>query len=357
MLKKCLIGIAVLILPPAVFVMDTIIDSGAYKTIEPHFAGSCSTVEGVVGAEDITIDPTSGLAFISAHDRRNWSGGGGIYTYQTGSYSKPTLMSHDLSDTFYPHGVSLWKNPHGADRLFVVNHPPSAPGSEQRSDSEVIIFDIIDGALKRAKTFKTDLPYSLNDVAAINSESFYATIDKGSLTRFGRLLESFGRLARGGIAYGNNGSITKLTGDLTYPNGIQVSLDSSKVYVSESTGERLLTYARDNQTGKLQLIDEMTIDSGLDNLEWDSEGNLWVAGHPQMLKYLEHSKNHANLSASQVLRVNVNDGMSVDEIYLNNGEAISGSSVGAPYQDHVLIGSVFEPFILDCKRDSSMKPQ
>jgi len=35
--------------------MDTIIDSGAYKTIEPHFSGSCMKVKGVIGTEDITF--------------------------------------------------------------------------------------------------------------------------------------------------------------------------------------------------------------------------------------------------------------------------------------------------------------
>jgi len=40
----------------------------------------------------------------------------------------------------------------------------------------------------------------------------------------------------------------------------------------------------------------------------------------------------------------------VEEIYLNDGNPMSGSSVGAAYKDRLLIGSVFEPFILDCKR-------
>lgn len=349
MLTKWLIAVLIMILLPAVFIMDIVIDSGALKNIEPHFAGSCEVVSGVIGAEDITIDPQNGMAYISAHDRRNWSAGGGIYLYQTGSYSTPVLMPHDLNTTFYPHGISLWKNPEGLDRLFVVNHPPSAPGSEQSSDSEVVVFEIEGSQLIHIKTLKTDLPYSLNDVAAANANSFYTTIDKGSLTRTGRLLEAYGRLARGGVAYGSGNVITRITGDLIYPNGIQVSRDGKKVYVSESTGKRLSTYSRDESSGELSLIDEVLIDSGLDNLEWDANGNLWIGAHPQMLKFLEHSSGQTKRSASQVLRVNVNQDMAIEEIYLNDGTPISGSSVGAPYEEHLLIGSVYEPFILDCK--------
>ena len=333
----------------AVFIVDTVIDSGAFKKIEPHFEGSCSIVEGVVGAEDITIDQSSGLAFISAHDRRNWSDGGGIYTYQTGSYAQPALMPHDLGETLYPHGIYLWKNNTGADRLFVVNHPPATAGSEQRSDSEVIIFEIINHKLQKIKTLKTDFPYSLNDLAAIDGERFFATIDRGSITRLSRMFEVYGRLARGGIAYGTSEGITKLVDGLVFPNGIQVGSGSKRVYVSESTGERLLTFTRDETTDELSLLAETPIDTGLDNLEWDNVGNLWVGAHPQMLKFLAHGRSSSNRSASQVLRINLNQGMSIDEIYLNRGEVISGSSVGAPYQGHLLIGSVFEPFILDCK--------
>jgi len=41
-------------------------------------------------------------------------------------------------------------------------------------------------------------------------------------------------------------------------------------------------------------------------------------------------------------------GFGVEEVYLNDGTQLSGSSVAAPVNGRMLIGSVFEPFILDC---------
>lgn len=356
MLRKAVISLAVISVVLLFFIADLLIDGGTFKTIEPHFDGQCEIIEGVVGAEDITIDPTNGLAYVSAHDRRNWSGGGNIYRYHTGSLSKPQALAHDLDEVLFPHGISLWKSPEGADRLFVVNHPPAPPGSEQRSDSEVIIFDVENSALKFVRRITTDLPYSLNDVAAANSESFYATIDKGSLTKLGRLFESYGRLALGGIAFGSEGKMTRVMGDLVYPNGIQVSLDGSKLYVSESSGKHLISFDRDINTGALSFNEQADLGSGLDNLEWDLNGNLWIGAHPKMLDYVQHSANHQNRSASQVLRVNMHNQMSIDEIYLSDGTPLSGSSVAAPYQDHVLIGSVYEPFILDCTLNTVKTP-
>lgn len=354
MLKKILLGIAAIMLLLVAYVVDTLVASGAFKTIEPHFEGNCTSVSGVIGAEDITIDHSNGLAYISVHDRRNWLDGGGIYTYHTGSLSQPVIMPHDLEQKFYPHGISLWKNPNGLDRLFVVNHPPAPGDSERRFTSEVIIFDIVGETLKHVRTLKTPLPFSLNDVAAVNSDTFYATIDMGSLTRLGRTMETYGRLARGGIAYGDINGMVKITDGLIYPNGIQVSRDGTKVYVSESTGRRLLTYSRNAQSGELALTDRIRLDSALDNLEWDEGNNLWIGAHPQMLKFVAHGADPAKRSASQVLRVNINNDFAVEEIYLNDGNPLSGSSVAAAFGQRLLIGSVYDPLILDCKMTANM---
>ena len=44
--------------------------AGQFKVLEPHFEGSCRFVRGVVGPEDITIHPGTGVAYISSVDRR-----------------------------------------------------------------------------------------------------------------------------------------------------------------------------------------------------------------------------------------------------------------------------------------------
>lgn len=346
-MKKGLIGALVLVLVAGAFVLDTVISAGGFRTIEPHFAGRCERVSGVVGVEDITIDPASGLAYLSAHDRRGWredgTKAGAIYVYRPGSFARPLRMAHDFAGDFHPHGISLWRNAAGSDRLFVVNHPKTPKDNL----SQVEIFEIEDGRLRHVKSVLPDAAYSLNDVAAVGADSFFATIDKGSLTPLGRTLETFGRLPRGGIAYGFSGQMQKVQGGLVYPNGIQV--DGSMVYVAETSGQRLVGFERSGPNGALTEVFDMPIDSGLDNIEFGDNGTLWIGAHPRMIDFPPHGQDAANRSPSQVLVLAPADtGFALEELYLNDGDPLSGASVAAPYKDRFLIGSVFEPLILDC---------
>lgn len=353
--KPLIIGAGVVLGAAALFVLDTVIDGGAFKTIEPHFAGSCTAVQGVIGAEDITVDHASGFAYISSHDRREWMrtgvSEGGIYRYRPGSMAAPLVIPHDMTTSFHPHGISLWKNPTGGrDRLFVVNHPNKGDGevTMDNAGSQVEVFEILDDSLRHIRSVKPNDGFSLNDVAADGPDSFYATIDKGSETPFGKVIETFARLPRGGIARGNEFTVTRMVGGLVYPNGIQVSDDGGTVLVAETTGSRILAYDRADDGG-LTLKAEFDTGTTLDNIEWGEDGSIWIGSHAIALKFPGHAKDAANRSPSQVLRLTF-DGTAFDmeEIYLNDGEPLSGSSVAAPAGNRFLIGGVFDPMILDC---------
>ena len=75
------------------------------------------------------------------------------------------------------------------------------------------------------------------------------------------------------------------------------------------------------------------------NIEIDNDGNLWIGSHPKIQSFTRHAKDKINLSPSQVLRVSLDSSnqYSFDEIYLNAGEELSGSSVGAIYKNNLLI--------------------
>ena len=88
-----------------------------------------------------------------------------------------------------------------------------------------------------------------------------------------------------------------------------------------------------------------------DIFEIDNDGNLWIGSHPKMLSFTRHAKDKINLSPSQVLRVSLDSSYQYfyDEIYLNEGEELSGSSVGAIYKNNLLIGAVLTDHFLHCK--------
>ena len=51
------------------WVVDLLIDTGQFKSLQPHFSGTCVEVTGVSGPEDITIHPVKRVAYISSTDR------------------------------------------------------------------------------------------------------------------------------------------------------------------------------------------------------------------------------------------------------------------------------------------------
>ena len=87
----------------------------------------------------------------------------------------------------------------------------------------------------------------------------------------------------------------------------------------------------------------------MDNIELDKEGNLWIGSHPKLLTFTRHAKNSDKFSPSQVFKVSLGDENQVEEVYLNDGGELSGSSVAATWENNLLIGPVLEDHFLHCR--------
>ena len=63
-----------------------------------------------------------------------------------------------------------------------------------------------------------------------------------------------------------------------------------------------------------------------------------------MLKFVGHASDPKKKSPSQVFKLTPeeNDSYRVTEVFLDEGEVISASSVGVHYKNQLLIGGVFE---------------
>jgi len=334
----------------------TLNTAGLFSDVAPSFAGSCQTIKGVVGAEDIAIDRQAGLAFISATDRRapkdKPSAQDGLYVFPL---AHPELGVTRLSGTpkdFHPHGISLYRAPGGALTLMAVNHRASG-------ESSVDIFGVTETktangtavvTLKERGSVRSSLIFSPNDVAAVGPDRFYVTNDHTSRTDLGRMLEIYLLLPRANVVY-YNGEVPRLAADgLHYANGIALSHDGSKLYVAETLGRAVRTYDVQPVSGSLVLKNEYSLPAGLDNIDVDASGNLWVAGHPKLFAFLDYAKDPAKPSPSEIFKVTAVNGVpaSSTAIYTGLGKRIGASSVGAYADGQLLIGSVFDPKFLDC---------
>ena len=332
------------------WVVDLLMDAGQFKTIKPHFAGKCTQISGIVGAEDITIHPKTNVAYISAVDIRaaliDESTTGSIYRYDL-KESKPALikMSHDHTGGLLPHGISLYLDKNETGSLFVVNHA--------RGQHTIEIFSLVDGRLEHQKTLSSPMIISPNDVLAVGPDRFYFTNDHKYRHGFMRTLEDYGRLELANLVYYDGEAFREVAADFAYPNGVNVSRDGKKLFMIATTELVLHIFNRDVDDGSLEIAETVELGSSGDNIEMAANGDIWIAAHPQILKFVAHAADASKLSPSQVLRVfEKPDGKyQVEEIYLNDGKELSGSSVAAPYGKRFLIGAVFDSKFLDCTLD------
>jgi arylesterase/paraoxonase len=330
-------------------VLFVLTNAGVFKTIEPLNIDMCTTVKGVVGAEDISFIPSSktnqSLAFVSSYDRRievadpTQKIPGAIYLYDLDT-KLFTKVSPDIDD-FKPHGISIYQGTKGEIKLFVVDHA--------YQQQQIQIFSYINNKLVLERTVASDLIISPNDLVAVGPEQFYVSNDHGFTTGIMRFLEDYLMLPFSNIVYFDGENTKQVDSWITYANGININKAGDQLYVASVSGLTLYVYDRDLESNELHLTHKIDTGTGIDNIELDENGDLWIGAHPQLLKFVSHAKNIDKHSPSEIIKINVADGSFDQEIiYRNSGVPLSGSSVAAVKGNRMLVGSVFDSAILDC---------
>ncbi len=332
------------------FLLKTLYQAGQFKTIEPQFKGSVKVLEGYNGVEDITIHPVKNIAYMAGDDRFSmWHGEpkqGAIYRLDLDNpNAKPQNISAHLDMEIHPHGISLFHDPAEGDYLFVVDHTNYEHRILQFVYTELL-------GLEYIREFKDPVMMdSPNDVVALDGNRFYFTNDHGSGNPFIQKIEEYLQLGLSNVVY-FDGNDYKLASDgMAYANGVNISADHKLVYVAATVDRMIYVFSRFSEEGDLLMLDKIPLYTGIDNIEIDEFGALWVACHPKMLDFVAHSKDKVKPSPSQVYKVKweAKDDYCIEKIYEETGETISGSSVAAVRGNNMLIGPVFDDKILWCK--------
>ncbi len=368
MLRIFMLGLgAVLIaaLALGLYVFRLMTDLGAFRPIEAHFEGNCERMGGFAGGtEDVLIDRETGWVFVSSFDRRaalrnpDAAVRGAIEAFRLDAPEGGSLnLTQNLSlagvDDFRPHGFSLYDGPEGK-RLFVINH--RADGRQA-----IELFDLTyteDGtpSLRHVETITHPLIVSPNDLVAVGPRSFYVGNDFTTADREGLdyMLETYLRLDRTTLVYYDGTDASIAARGLTYANGVEVSNDGRTLYVSETTDGNLRVYDRDVESGALTqragAEGLLRLGSGLDNIDVDAAGRIWIGAHPKLFDVIAHAEDAANLSPAQILMIEPSDdgGGAITEVYLGDGSLASGSSVGAYDNGRLVIGVIFDAHVVVC---------
>ena len=350
-MKKAAIVVLVIILVIGSFVLRTVWRAGSFKTISNSFSGSTQKIEGPTGVEDITIDQTTGLTFLSSDDR--WASmlhkkpvKGAIYRMNLNdSIPEPIILTNEFEqDDFHPHGISLFST-NGRKFLFVVNH--------RQSGNTIEIFEYANDSLKHKESISHVLIISPNDVVAVGERQFYFTNDHNEKMSTWRYVKDLLTIGTGNVCYYDGQTVQETSAaGIKYANGINVSLNRQKLYVAAASDLKILIYNRDSISGALTKSGEIDTNTGVDNIEIDAEDNLWVGCHPQLLKFLSHAKDESAKSPSEIIRLRDlgGDKFEQETIYMNDGSEISASSVGDSYKNILLIGPVFQHHFVVAER-------
>lgn len=340
-----LVGAAVV--ATGVIVVKTMSAAGQFTTIRPLGTDACREVGGIAGAEDVAIDREARVAYVSATDRAALLRGEQVRgAIATVDLTRPDLTfvvaSGRQPEDFRPHGISLWISPQGERRLFAVNH---------RSDGShtVEIFRVSPDGLSHLSTVRHPMFTSPNDIHAVGPEQFYVTNDgEGGTLR--RLLDFAFQRLRSNVVY-HDGTAARLAAEeFGFANGINASLDGGTLYVADTFVRRLRFFAVDRSDGTLTESGSLFFGTGLDNIDVDADGTLWIAAHPKLMDLVMYVAGWQEQSPSQVVRAvpAAGGGGEARTVLLDMGDGLSAASVAARYRDRLLVGAVMEPKMLLC---------
>ena len=339
---------AVLILM-ALFIGNIFMSTGYFKTIKNNFNGEILKEINIAGAEDITISKKDSFAIISATTRNNISNigqelGGLYYIDLKKDTFKPIHLTKNFKKPFAPHGISIFQKD-STTTIAAINHTTNGDFIE--------IFSLVDQQLTHLKTLKNEKIFSPNDIVLLDENRFYFTNDHKYKDGIQRLAEDYLGLAISNVIYFDGTNYTEVADGIAYANGINVDTKRNLVFVA-SPRKFLIKVFQKNEDETLTFIEDIPCNTGVDNIEFDTENNLWIGAHPNLLHFSAYAKGTKDTSPSEIIKINyLKEGdYKIKQIYMEDGKRMSGSTVAAPFNNLILTGNVMDNHFLILKRSS-----
>jgi arylesterase/paraoxonase len=322
------------------------VSTGYFRTIENKFDGQLVKEIAITGAEDIMLITDSGYALISASPRKNsldvQEKEGGLYLLDLISKEyQVKKLTTDLNKPFAPHGISMYKRD-SVYTVMVVNHTSKGHSFE--------VFSLQDTVLTFERTITNPALVSPNDVVMLDEKRFYFTNDHKYVDGVGRLLEDYGGLGVSNVMYFDGENYQEVASGIGYANGINYDKERKLLFVAGPRNFEVKVYGA-NENGSLNFIENIDCGTGVDNIEFDSEGNLWIGAHPNLLAFSAYADGDKEIAPSEIIKIvyrDTND-YSIEQVYINDGSEMSASTVATPYQDVVITGNVMDSHFLILK--------
>lgn len=354
-MKKAIWSIIIILVILVSFVLYTMITTGYFRKIEGSFEQLIVQKIRISGPEDIDVSRSEGFLIISSDDRaahrdQRQAAPCGLYLYDISTSSLQYLdieMPHEL----HPHGIDMVEIDSGVYRILVVNHVGhegrayTLAGTHINHYIEEIWLE--EGRLKWIRSWESPLIKSPNDVLIIDEDRFYFTNDHGSDTDWGLWCEDYLGWRRSGVVYYDGIDFREVAHGVAYANGIATDRERSLLYVA-SPRDFLIKVYQILEGGRLAFVEDIACGTGVDNIEMDVDGTLWVGCHPSLLHFSAYAQGQQAVAPSEIIHVTYRSSGDyvIRRIAEDDGRQMSAATVAIPYGDHLYLGNVMDEHIV-----------
>ncbi|MEP1096790.1 MAG: hypothetical protein ABJG78_16860 [Cyclobacteriaceae bacterium] len=332
-----LVGFVVILLG---FIAYTFISTGFFRDINNTESYEIIAEIPMKGAEDFSISYEDNFMIISQDDRAARSNGrkrkGGLYYLDLSNDRFEPIEISDFLTDFYPHGIGLLKLDSAHYQVLAVNH---AKGHT------IERFELFGDSLVHRESYRDETMISPNDVIALDEHSFYFTNDHGYTSKWGLLAENYLGLKVSNVIY-FDGNFTIAAKNIAYANGLNIDRDKSELAVA-SPRDFKVKYYEIMDDGRLDFRRDLYVGTGVDNIEFDEDGNSWIGCHPSLLAFTAYANGSNESAPSEVIVIRPDQ--TIEKVFENDGSLVSASSVAAPYKDLLFVGTVMDDMLLVMK--------
>jgi arylesterase/paraoxonase len=204
--------------------------------------------------------------------------------------------------------------------------------------------------LRERTSVRSSLFARARDVAAAGADRFYVSNAPRPAMDFAALLGAIFAPDKGEIVYFDGRLPRVVASNVPYANGLSLSDDGTKLYVTTTLSRSIRTYDVGRLSGSLVLQNTYSLPAALDHVAVDAQGALWVAGQPQLFALDGYARDARRPSPSQIFRVATQGQMpkTFTRSYTGLGSRIGAASVAVFAGGRLLLGSRLDDRLLIC---------
>jgi len=260
---------------------------------------------------------------------------------------------------FRPHGFDIQSGPDGV-HLAVINRGYSQNGHQQRHDS-IQLFHVNERSGEAALVFTLPAEDRLcnpNDLAVAGKQLVFISNDHKACSGLGRLWEDLWGLPGSRVFAYRNGVYEAIGPDVAYANGVALLRDPADritgLALSATRDRKVIILDIRQAATQLESTVSVTLDllAAPDNMTVTPEGDLYIAAHPDLLRYALYRAGLFGVRSAPSLVYRLHRDSSgawqQDVVFEDNGNMISGATVAVPVQGYLVMGSAYDDHLLVC---------